>query len=69
VAALGDLEAVLVGKVFAVGLDRFLEFLIPHITDALEEQQRQDVALPIRAVHGAAAQDVGGFPEMGFLTV
>ena len=60
----GHLEAVLVGEVLPVGVDRFLVLLVPHIADALEEEQRQDIAFPVRAVHRAAAQDIGSFPEM-----
>ncbi len=41
-------------------------FLVPDIADALEEEQRQDIALPVGAVDGAAAQDVGGLPQMRF---
>ncbi len=65
-AAFGDLEAVLIGKVLAVGFQHLLVFLIPNVADALEEKDRQDVALPIGTVNRAAAQDVGGFPKMGF---
>ena len=39
--------------------------LIPNITDPLEEEQRQDVALPIRPIHRRATQNIGSFPEMG----
>ena len=62
------------GQVYAeiIGKERRGDFLggtiqvIPHITNALEKHQWQDIALPVRAVHGATAQDVGGFPEMAF---
>jgi hypothetical protein len=39
--------------------------LVPDIADALEEEQRQDVGLPVGAVDGAAAQDLGAVPEVG----
>ena len=39
-------------------------FLVPHVADTLEEEQRQDVRLPIRTVHGAAAQDLRAAPEV-----
>ncbi|MCH2107596.1 MAG: hypothetical protein MK291_13265 [Planctomycetes bacterium] len=38
---------------------------IPDIADPLEEEQRQDVALPVGPIDRRAAQDVGGFPEVG----
>ena len=65
VAALRHLEAVLVGKVVAVGLDHLGALLVPHVADALEEEQGQDVALPVGAIDRAAAQDVRGLPEVG----
>jgi hypothetical protein len=65
-AAFRNLETVLVGKILAVKLNRFLVLLVPNIADALEEEQRQDVAFPVGAVHRAAAQDIGRFPQVGF---
>lgn len=45
----------------------FASFSSPAIiTNPLEEHQWQDVALPVRAVNGRAAQNVCGFPEMAF---
>jgi hypothetical protein len=41
--------------------DRLFIFFIPYVTDALEEHQRQDVTLLVRAIHGAVAR---GFPEV-----
>jgi hypothetical protein len=32
-----DLKAVLIGKIFAIGINRFLVFLIPHVANPLEE--------------------------------
>ena len=46
-AAVGDLEAVLVGEVFAVLLEHPGVLFVPDIADTLEEEQRQDVALPV----------------------
>ena len=66
VASLRDLKAMFIGKVFAVGFNRFLILFIPHIANPLEEEQRQDVAFPVCTVHGTAAQDVCSFPEMVF---
>jgi hypothetical protein len=51
---------------FFVGLDRFFKLFIPHVTDVLEEHQRQDVTLPVRTVHRAAAQNICGFPKVTF---
>ena len=39
--------------------------LVPDVADPLEEEQRQDVALPVGAIDRRATQDVGGFPEVG----
>jgi hypothetical protein len=33
---------------------------------ALKKEQRQDVALPVRSVNGAAAQGFCAIPEVGF---
>jgi len=38
--------------------------LVEIIADALEEQYGKDVRLPVRAIHGAAAQDLGAHPKM-----
>jgi hypothetical protein len=64
VAALGDLKTVLVSEVFAVLGEHRLVLLVPDVADALEEEERQDVALPVRPVDGTAAQDVGRLPQM-----
>ena len=68
--AVGQSEPVCLLEVSRVGiakeLDRFRRLFIPTVTDPLEEQERQDVALPVRPIDGRAAQDVGGFPEGGF---
>ena len=50
--------------VAGVSDDLFI-FLIPDITDALEEQQREDVGLEVGGIY-RAAQDVGGRPQVGF---
>ena len=42
-----------------------LIFLVMDIRDAFEEQQREDVGLEVGGID-RAAQDVGGFPEVGF---
>ena len=55
VTIFGNLEAVVFGVVLAVGLDHVGVFLVPHIADALEEEQRQDVALPVGTIHGFRA--------------
>jgi hypothetical protein len=49
----------------AVLINDFLEFLVPDITDALEEQERKDVGLEVGCIH-RATQDVGGFREVTF---
>ena len=69
-AALGDGEAVvvlanLVGEVIAVVGHRFFLLGVPCITDALEEQQREDVRLEVAGVHGTS-KAVGGGPEPTF---
>lgn len=46
-------------------VDDLLVFLVPDVADSLKEQQREDVGLEVGGIH-RAAQDVGGFPEMGF---
>ena len=69
VAPVGQLEAVQLGKVAQVDVAVFLpglgRLLVPDVADPLEEQQREDVALPVRPVDGAAAQDLGAVPEVG----
>jgi hypothetical protein len=65
VAALGHLEAVLVGEVLAVLGEHRGVLLVPDVADAFEEEQRQDVGLPVGAIDRAAAQDVRGLPEVG----
>jgi hypothetical protein len=37
---------------------------VPDVRDALEEEKRKDVGLPVGAVDGAAAQNLGAFPEV-----
>ena len=68
VAALRDVEAVHLGEVDRIGVTEerrgVSRLLVPDVGDALEEQQRQDVRLPVGAVHGTAAEDLGAFPEM-----
>jgi hypothetical protein len=66
VAAAGDLKAMLVGEVFTVGAYCLGVLFIPDVADALEEQQGQDITLPVRAVNRAAAQDISGLPQVGF---
>ena len=66
----GNLEAVVLGesRVFEVAgglVQRVLKLFVVDITDALEEQQREDVALEVSLVDGAA-KDVRRAPEMGF---
>jgi hypothetical protein len=43
---------------------RFSRFLVPDVGDSLKEQERKDVGLPVRPVYGAAAEDLGAFPQM-----
>ena len=68
VAALGHVEAVNLGEVDRVNVAEELcglrRLLVPDVADPLEEEQRQDVRLPVRAVDGAAAQDLGAVPEV-----
>ena len=52
-AAHRDLETMLVGKVLTIDTDRFLYLFIPHIANALEEEQGQDITLPVCAVYRA----------------
>jgi hypothetical protein len=61
--SLWNLEAVLVGEVFTVGFHHFVMLLVPHIADALEEYQWENVAFPIRAIDRRAAENVGSFPK------
>jgi hypothetical protein len=68
-ATIGYLETVGFGEqgqfgIARVGNDLFV-FFVPDIADALEEQQREDVGLEVSGIH-RAAQDVGGFPQVGF---
>jgi len=45
--AVGNLEPVLVGEVLPILREHRLVLLVPAVADALEEQQRQDVRLPV----------------------
>ena len=49
----------------AVFLSRLGHLLVPDVADPLEEQQREDVTLPVRPVDGAATQDLSAVPEAG----
>tara|TARA_B100001057_G_scaffold438971_1_gene471818 strand:- start:506 stop:670 length:165 start_codon:yes stop_codon:yes gene_type:complete len=51
--------------ILAVLFDHPGVLFIPDIADPLEEQQRQDIALPVGPIDRRATQDVGGFPEVG----
>ena len=46
-------------------LHRRIVFLIMHVRDALEEQEREHVGLEIGGID-RTAQDVRGFPKVGF---
>ena len=59
VAAIGDLEAVLVCKRLTVFFEHSLTLFVPDVVYSLEEKQRQDVALPVGAINRRATQDVG----------
>ena len=63
----GDLEAVRLGKKGELGVAEFVErvgdFLVPDVTDPLEEEKRKDVRLEVGGIDGAA-EDVGGLPEV-----
>src|SRR5207249_219979 len=63
VAAIGNNKAVNLREVDWVNVAEefggFGSLLVPHVADPLEEQQRQDVRLPVRTIHGAPAQDLG----------
>ena len=68
--SVGDLEPVILRElgVFLVAAgfrQRGLIFLVMHIGDALEEQERENVGLEISGIH-RPAQDVGRLPEMRF---
>ena len=69
VAAVRQREAVQLRKDaqvdVAVRLSGLGRLLVPDVADPLEEQQREDVALPVRPVDGAAAQDLRAVPEVG----
>lgn len=71
-AALGDLEAMDLGEERGLGLAEGLGglggLLIPDIADPLEEEQGQDVALPVGPVNGTASEDIGTVPEVRFET-
>src|SRR4051794_18542225 len=67
-AAVGQLETVVLaeGGVFEVAIrlvERLLEFLIIHVGEPLEEEEREDISLKIGGIDGAT-QDVGGLPEV-----
>ena len=47
----------------AVKLSRLCRFLIPNVTNSLEEKQRKYVALPVGTVDGRPTKSVCGFPK------
>jgi hypothetical protein len=59
-----DLKAVLVGEVLTVLGEHRVVLFVPDIADAFEEQQRQDVGLPVGAIDRTASKDVCCFPEV-----
>ena len=68
-ASFGNLEPVVLGEPGELGIairlgEGILEFLVVHIGDTLEEQQREDVGLEVRSID-RSAQYVGGLPKMG----
>lgn len=68
-AILGNLKAVRFRNacqlfIVAVGYG-LLVLTIPHITDALEKEQREDVGLEVGSVN-QSPEDVGRLPEMTF---
>lgn len=70
VTAIGYLKAVLLGEqgehhILARLAQSCFEFLIIDVGEALEEEQREDVGLEIRRIHGTT-QDIGGLPEVRF---
>jgi len=70
VRALGNLEAVLLGqlRVLLIAtrlLERSGSFLVVHVADPLQEQQREHVRLEVRCVD-RATQDVRCVPEHRF---
>ena len=68
VATLWDTETVPFREVHRVGISVHRRgrrrLLVRHVADPLEEEQRQDVRLPVRPIDGTAAQDPGAIPEM-----
>src|SRR6266850_1007172 len=68
VATLGNVEAMNFGEIDRINVTKEFRglrgLLIPYVTDPLEEEQRQDVCLPVRAVDGASAQNLGAVLEM-----
>jgi hypothetical protein len=68
VAAIGNNKAVNLREVDGVNVAEefgcFGSLLVPHVADPLEEQQRQDVRLPVRTIHGTPAQDLGAVPKV-----
>ncbi len=70
VAFTGDLKPVVLGEQseghVAFGLlQSGVGFLVVNVTEPFEEEQREDVGLEVSGIDGTA-QDVGGFPEVGF---
>lgn len=51
--------------IFAELGDGFFVFLVPAVTQTLEEQEWEDEVTQVGGVNGAS-KDVGGFPEPGF---
>jgi len=48
------------------GFGRFSGLLVPDVADSFEEEQRQDVTLPVRAIDGGTSKRVRGIPQRGF---
>jgi hypothetical protein len=68
--ALRDMESMNLGEIDWIGIAEqsccFSCLLVPHIADALKEQQRKDIGLPVGPIDRATSEDVGTLPEAGF---
>ena len=64
-AVIRNLEAMRLGEQSQFGIAGFIDdlgvFLVPNITNPLEEQQRKNVGLEVGCIY-RAAQNVGGLP-------
>jgi len=65
VAVRGHLETMLVGVVLAMLREHRRVFLVPDVTDPLEEEPRKSGRFPVRSIDRSSSDNVVGFRHVG----